>query len=64
MCVFTYVCLCACVCICMFDAYMYVCVCVCVYGRHLVTLTTAAQTRDQWWLRTLGFEPDTLGFES
>ena len=48
----------------MFDAYMYVCVYVCVYGRHLATLTTAAQTRDQWWLRTLGFEPDTLGFES
>lgn len=38
--------------------------CVCVYGRHLATLTAAAQTRDQWWLRTLGFEPDSHGFES
>ena len=56
LCVCIYICvLCACVCICMCDAYMYVCVC--VYDRHLTTLATATQTRDQWWLRTLGFEP-------
>lgn len=66
--------MCACVCVCM-CVHMCMCACVGVYcvcvfvcmfacGRHLVTLTTAAQTINQWWLMALGFEPDPLGFES
>ena len=56
VCIYVFVYMCVCV---------YICVwCVCVYSRHLLRLTAAAKTIDQWWLRTLGLEPDTLGFES